>query len=212
MRMGLAAVAAALLFSVQSASAVTVAAGETQGGTAGGINLVGGTNVALANEPGVWVDPVGVDLASVAGAADWVWIRDGGRNNGLPGEQLTFSFEFDLTGFVVESASLFGLANADNGGTISLNGTSLGSIAPFTQASDLVRGFSAVGSAGGFVDGLNTLLFTARNSSNDTPRGPAGFLASVTVTATPVPLPAGLPLLVAAVGGLALLRRRARRT
>lgn len=173
-----------------SARAATVAQGSTLAGDAGGIDLVGAAVSVAAGNPAYFngaTDPV----------SEWVWASSGATAQ--------FQFTFDMTGYDLSTASLFGEWGVDNNGTVSLNGTQLASLGGSATGNFSMLHAYGTSDAGLFNSGLNTLSFALVDTN-----APAAFRATATVsvdTAT-VPLPAGGALLVAALGALGLSRRR----
>ncbi|MEO1776914.1 MAG: VPLPA-CTERM sorting domain-containing protein [Pseudomonadota bacterium] len=143
--------------------------------------------------PGTWLDN---DSTS-----RWIWQTNTGDPTNVT---LTFRTTFDLTGLDPDTAEINGRWAVDNGGDdILLNGASTGitNNNGFTSFTDFTL-------TAGFQAGLNTLDFVVRDAGFI-----AGFRAELSGTADEigavVPLPAGLPMLVAALAGLSLLRRKA---
>lgn len=126
---------------------------------------------------------------------------------------VTYTLSFDLTGYDLSTVSISGLWGADNYGTIMLNGGAI-SVIPFGL--DAFQSLTAYSGAGGLLlGGLNTLEFVISNGNPGDPNedpGPTAFRATALVTAdlAAVPLPAGLPMLLGALGlmGFAARRRR----
>ncbi|MEO9574121.1 MAG: VPLPA-CTERM sorting domain-containing protein [Roseobacter sp.] len=181
-----------------SAHAATVDSAATGSSSIGGFVMDSGTMTDVGSLPGAWVDD---DATS-----QWVW--DGDAD--LVETTYTFSWEFDLTGFDATSAVLDGLWATDNYGTASLNGNEIATL-PFGTGS--FSGLHVVAADGvpPFMAGLNELVFEITNGWVNEPSrdpGPGGFRASVTVSATPVPLPAAGFLLIAGLAGLGFFGRR----
>ncbi|AXI47457.1 hypothetical protein C1J03_16455 [Sulfitobacter sp. SK012] len=140
--------------------------------------------------------------------SQWLWdgqysnqAGSGGTENGT----LEWTFDFDLTGYTLETAAITGFAAMDNFGTISLNGNDI-----FTLTGNTASNYRALASygtpfAGYFNEGLNTLMYSVSNNN-----GPGGFRATLNVQAdvAPVPLPAAGFLLMAGLGGLGMMRRK----
>lgn len=182
--------AAVLVAMAASAQAATVAMGGTGSTGAGGFTNPMGTG---DTDNGAYSHQV------TTPASNWVWVDQPATVVG----NLDFIFTFDLTHFKAATASLAGLWGVDNLGTVDLNGT---------QVSQLTYGYDAFNTLHAFNQGMamfnagmNTLTFHTTNTE-----GPGAFRASVQVDASPVPVPAGLPLLGAGLAGLAALRRKRR--
>ena len=117
----------------------------------------------------------------------------------------TWTYSFDLTGFVEGTASLAGRFLADNAGTVSLNGTQLAStgLNAFTD-------WTAFSAASSFVAGINTLTFAITNAGQNVGVNPTGLRVEFTnssVSAVPEPSAMLLSLAgLAMVGGLAKRR------
>lgn len=181
----------ALALFTTTAQAATVATGVTKLGDTGGINLQGAATAVSGNNLGI---------ATVAGS-DIVWGTGGAFSTEI------FEFAFDLTGFDTATAQIMGGVSVDNEAVVKLNGTAIFSLtgaigSHFTQ----VNGYSYTTGAASFNAGANLLTIEATDLG-----GIWGLSSNVTVTAdelAPVPLPAGLPLLLAGLGGLALMRGR----
>lgn len=163
--------------------------------------FVGGTDF-VSSGGGALVSAATSSYVPNSATSEWVW----DENRAL--SPVTFTHTFDLTGFNIGTASLTGVWGVDNFGTAFLNGTAISTI-PFGYAA--FETLTAYGATGGFVNGLNTLSFVVENpgpygsSSN-----PAAFRAEALIEASPVPVPAALPLLVAALASLGALSRRRR--
>lgn len=180
----------ALALFTTTAQAATVATGVTKVGDTGGINLQGAATAVAGNNTGI----------ATAAGSDIVW--------GTGGEFSTeiFEFAFDLTGFDTATAQIMGGVSVDNEAVVKLNGTTLLSLtgavfSHFTQINTYSHSTAAT-----FNAGANLLTIEATDLG-----GIWGLSADVIVTAdelAPVPLPAGLPLLLAGLGGLALMRGR----
>ncbi len=118
----------------------------------------------------------------------------------------TWTLSFDLAGFDPTTASFSGQFAADNGSTVTLNGSS--SVLATANSFSNWTGFSATS---GFVAGLNTLMFTVTNTAQ--PSGnPTGLRVEfLTSSVSPIPEPASYALMLCgllAVAGAA--RRRIR--
>lgn len=146
--------------------------------------------------------------------ADWVWVVD---PEGPDTAQ--FSFTFDLTNADLASVVLQVDWSVDNWGWVELNGDgNLGGSDDVSVLPDQTGNFRAIESAtvntpSSFVQGQNTLTFYLRDRFFDDPQqdgGPAAFTAAVSVTATPIPLPAAGWLLIGGLGALGALRLRRR--
>ncbi|ARE40029.1 hypothetical protein RGUI_1888 [Rhodovulum sp. P5] len=177
-----------------TADAATVASGATLRDDAGGINVTGTAVSIYANYATYW-------QGTTTPESEWVWEGDA-----YSVDEVDFSFEFDLTGYDVSTASLAGLIGVDNTVTVYLNGNEFFSHSGFTS---LVSYGTAEASY--FLPGLNVLSYEAVDLG-----GPGSFRATVTVTAdvaaTPaVPLPAGAPLMIGAFALLGALGMRAKR-
>jgi hypothetical protein len=138
--------------------------------------------------PGYWLGP--------SSTSKWITplITSGFAGDVAPGDYI-YQTSFDLSGINLTTASLQGLAAADNEITaVLLNGASIGfsafgysALAPFVISS-------------GFVPGFNTLAFVVNNSG-----GPSGLRAELTgnfVAAPPVPEPAASVLMACGAMGL----------
>lgn len=179
-----------------SASALTVASGTTQPGDTDNIELVG-SNTSVAT-PGLFSG-----FGSQPGA-EWVWAPGAFANT-----QHSFSFSFDLTGYDLTTAEVSGIVLVDNTVDILLNGTSFFALPNVIAENYATQNPFSTSDMSLFFAGVNEVIFDVADFG-----GAYGFNASITVTASPasaVPLPAGLPLLLAGLGGLAVLRRACRR-
>jgi hypothetical protein len=184
-----------------SALAATVAyeASTLTGPAVGGIEPVSGTEIRSTNAA---YDDAG-DTATNP-ASEFVWVDDLETV-----DSAVFEFTFDMSQFIVGTASLSGLWAVDNLGTVSLNGTELASFSTTTTATFddiLANGAYGTSDAALFNSGMNTLRFELQDDG-----GPAGFRATAVVTATPVPVPGALSLALggmAAFGALRVMRRR----
>lgn len=175
-----------------------------------------GTPLALgAADPHYTVDEAGDAAAEVrtgiAGtyfgndaSSQWIWENANGTPVGgsPPGGLIrTFTTTFDLTGLEPTSAVLSGAWGTDNQGLeILLNGVDTG-IAPLLGV--IVANFSSLtpfSISSGFLPGLNTLQFVIEDNG-----GQAAFRAELSGTAAVVPVPAALPLFMAALALLGLL-------
>lgn len=187
------------LFSIaaSTAEAATVATGGTGSTGAGGFTVSGGT--------GTIVDMIN-NSPYFAGATDpasnWVW----DSASGDPTNALTFNFAFSLDGFDLSTASLSGLWGIDNVGNVYLNGNLLDALLSVVSSNyQVLHAFSAAAGSGFFLAGDNVLSFDVEDSG-----GAAAFRASVSVSAdiATIPLPAALPLFLAALGGLGFAAHR----
>lgn len=195
-----------LAATTMTASAATVA---TDGTKVGGNFTIqtGGTGngvvVAVSDPAGQW------NLDPTTPFSEWIWdqaLVDSIDGNTFGGP-VTFLYKFSLAGFKAATASLSGLLSIDDNVTVTLNGTTI--LSDQDGQHQNWNGAQVYGSASGslFNAGLNTLAFTVTNDG----RYPAGLRATVGVEASPVPLPAALPLLgaaLAAFGALAARRKR----
>jgi hypothetical protein len=176
-----------------SVSALTVASGTTQAGDTDNIELVGPDTSIIS--PGHFSG-----FGSQPGA-EWVWAPGAFANTSH-----SFSFSFDLTGYDLNTAQLSGIVLVDNTVDILLNGTSFFSLLNQIASNYSTQNPFSTSDTSLFLAGVNEVIFNAADAG-----GAYGFNASITVSASPasaVPLPAGLPLLLAGLGGLVLMRRR----
>ncbi|WP_136439251.1 VPLPA-CTERM sorting domain-containing protein [Pacificoceanicola onchidii] len=173
------------------ATAVTLAAGLTaSAATAATVSVTYGLLLSATFEGTLQGDG---NTFLVTGVQDFATIA------GLPAASLTFVTSYDALGFAVPGALP----------TISLDGSSLDILACEDATCE-----------GGFLFAVNSVasatiggdIFARLTSGTTTPTAfvPSAYSATLN-EAAPVPLPAGLPLLLAGIGGLALLRRRTRR-
>lgn len=161
-------------------------------GSVGGFTYAGGgatTDWVVGAQPGVWTNAV------TTPASYWVL-----RGDPTTTADVDFEYSFDLTGYDLATVSVDIQWSVDNSGNIDLNGVFQ------TLAYSNYTALQSVTMVGPthFNAGLNTLTFkTAGDGATD------GMRAAVTVTAdvSAVPIPATLPLLLGAVGLLALRRR-----
>lgn len=166
------------------AAVVTVEEASTRAGDVNGIVGVDGASTEVSNPA--------YSTEVTDPASDWVWI--------LPTEEFatrSWTWAFDLTGYNLSTAAISGRWGTDNSGRAVLNGTEIATVGDFQSLSD----FDYAGSA--FVAGSNTLTFIASNVT-----GPAAFRAALEVEAAPVPLPAGLPLVLAGLAALGIAGRK----
>jgi hypothetical protein len=184
----------ALSMSSIGATAATVAAAGTGTTGSGGFTLVGGSGVITDVVPHpAWAN------AATTPTSNWVWDTANTTGTGSP---LTFSYQFDLTGYDAATALLSGGWSTDNTGLAVLNSTTIASLGAggFASFSPLSAGSSS------FLAGVNTLTFTVTDLGL-----PGGFRTSFTVMAdevSAVPLPAGGALLLTGVMGMAAMRKR----
>ena len=173
--------------------------GSTGSTGTNGFILTNGNPIVDVFHPAYDNSPTGPTLPD----SNWVWDTIGGTVNA----PITFEFDFDLTGFDPDSATLSGVWGVDNVATAFLNGNQIASL-----PNHLIANFNPmvpldVGTGTGFFNsGINLLSFTAEDF------GPPGaFRTAFRIDANevnPVPLPAGAPLLILGLIGLGWLGRR----
>lgn len=196
--------AVATAFLASAAYAATVGSAATGSTSVGGFVMNGGqamvdvSNGAYTSVPG-----------DTSPESTWVWNEAGGQSDNITN---TFVWTFDLTGYDLTTAVLAGLWGVDNFGTASLNGNVIGAIDFGTAAFNTLDVVADGTGTPVFLAGINTLSFSATNGypSGSGDPGPGAFRTGVTVTAdvSPVPLPAAGLLLIGALGGLGVMRRR----
>ncbi|MFT4151781.1 MAG: hypothetical protein QM656_16390 [Paracoccaceae bacterium] len=190
-----AALAAALALAAGSAGAATVVSDAT--GISGTFTSPDGAVYEPAHDGG-WV--------ANDSTATWIWVSGAGINT-----PVTILYQFTLAGYDAATAALSGLFSLDDIGSISLNGTEIfADNAPYDVGSNwgIVQDYGTTNSSL-FLAGVNTLAFTITNTG-----GPGGIRATINVTAEPtsaVPVPAALPLLAGALGGLGAFGLRRKR-
>lgn len=115
--------------------------------------------------------------------SDWIALDANTNNNGQA--PYTFSTTFNMTGYDLSTASLSGSWAIDDGGTLSLNGNSLGTLGSGQWGA--LTAFSAPSSD--FVSGVNTLSITITDSdfNLEAVRLQGSVSASPLGTATPEP-------------------------
>lgn len=179
------------------AKAAIVAQGGTDVTGAGGFSIVGGAPLQTVYHPFYNQTPT-------TPASQWVWDQAFSPN-------VTFEFGFDLSSYDASTASLSGLWGVDNFGEIALNGTQIAALPNSANTTGnflSLHGFSVGLGSSLFQAGANLLTFSLHDIG-----APGAFRAALTVEADPlaaVPLPAGAPLLILALGGLAWVRSRRR--
>ena len=139
-------------------------------------------------------------------ASDWVWATTSDEFLSL-----TYTFEFDLTGYDLTTVSLDGFWGIDNIGTVVLNDDHELSNLPNVVIGNfnVLTGFGSDNS-NEFNQGMNSLVFSVSNQG-----GPGAFRAAGAITGeladtAPVPLPAAGWMLIAGLGGLAAMRHRSK--
>lgn len=190
-----------VLTSLSPAHAIIVVGGGT--GTPGigtsGFILTNGNPIVDVSHPAYDNRPTAPNLPQ----SGWVWDPIAGTTNA----PITFEFDFDLTGFDPNSASLTGLWGADNIATAFLNGHQIASLPnPLIANFNPLVSLNLAAGSGFFNGGINLLTFEAEDF------GPPGafrtaFLVEADALAA-VPLPASAPLLLLGLMGLAWIRRR----
>jgi hypothetical protein len=124
----------------------------------------------------------------------------------------TYTLDFDLTGFVPTTANFAGRFLVDNKVTaITLNGNSLLSSVPAGGIGGFRSGeWTSFSALTGFVGGINTLAFVARNQAASS-GNPTGLRVEITSSAVNmVPEPASWAMLIFGFGLVgAVARRRA---
>ncbi|MEE4121140.1 MAG: VPLPA-CTERM sorting domain-containing protein [Paracoccaceae bacterium] len=182
-----------VVLGASSAHAATIASGQTEVGDTGGINLQGAGVAQTASN---------TSIASF-GTAEAVWGSGGSFSTEV------FEFDFDLTGFDLASVALSGLIAVDNTVSVALNGTPFFSLPNVVTSNFTQANAYSTSDASLFNQAGNTVVYTVADAG-----GPFGFRATVEVTGDPsgpaaIPLPASLPLVLAGVAALGLVRRRA---
>jgi hypothetical protein len=118
----------------------------------------------------------------------------------------TWTYTFNLTGFIPSTATLTGRFLADNQGTVSLNGNLLAT----TPANAFTTWTTFSPASSSFVAGINTLTFAITNAAQNVGANPTGIRVEFTASnVTAVPEPSALVLSLAGlamVGGLAKRR------
>lgn len=118
----------------------------------------------------------------------------------------TWTLKFDLTNYVASTASFSARWSADNGGTVSLNGVSLG-----VHGDTAYSSWSAFSAAGpSFVSGVNELVFTVTNLAQNG-GNPTGLRVEfVNSNVTAVPEPETYAMMLAGLGIIGFVARRRR--
>lgn len=155
-----------------------------------------GGNAVVVNQgniPGTWLPN--------SSSSRWIWETATGQPINVT---RTFTTTFDLTGFMPGTASITGRWATDNTGLdILINGVSTMQTSPGFQS------WTNFAINSGFQAGVNTLAFVV-NDFGVISGFRAEFLGSSVDPVAPIPVPAALPLLITALGGLYAMRRRAR--
>jgi hypothetical protein len=202
-----------LLASGVVAHAATVQYGETKAG-GGSIVPVGSGVSSIASDNGAYAAPP--ESGDGGDPADWVWVGDTETT-----DTAEFEFTFDLTGLDLTSVVLRLDWSVDNFGWVELDAGdgAIGTPDDVATLPDVTGNFASIDSvtltgASNFQPGENTLTFYLRDRFFDTAEdgGQAAFTAAVAVTATPIPLPASLPLVVGGIAALGLLRARRKKS
>ena len=142
-------------------------------------------------------------------SSNWIWVNASG--NATINSPYTFELTFNLTGLNPSTASISGQWAVDDIGSMTLNGTSIGTGLTITGTSPTnFSTFHNFTLTGGFVTGVNHLDFTVTDRLN-----PGGLnVTGLTGSATAVPEPSSLAMLgLTAVGfvGYSAARRRSAR-
>lgn len=159
------------------------------------------------------LDPYGY-VADNAGWPDGSpWVSSGGAKWLTPTASEDQSFDpssngvylwrlsFNLTGFDATTASFSGKWAADNGGSVLLNGTQIGTSGGFSSLSS----FSATS---GFFAGVNTLDFKVTNLQQNG-GNPTGLMVDFTSSnVAPIPEPETYAMLLAGLGFMGFVARR----
>jgi hypothetical protein len=202
--LGVAAVAFGLMSSSALAATVAYEATTLAGPGVGGIEPVSGNGASPSGLAEISVENPA--YASEPAGAEWVWVDlPGVANDAEDVNSAVFSYSFDLSGFIAETAVLTLDWAVDNFGTVELNGNVISTLpnvpGNFTSLTPVSEDTDSV-----FNDGSNELVFNLEDNT-----GPAGFIADVTITASPIPVPGALPLAlggIAAFGALRVMRRQ----
>jgi len=146
--------------------------------------------------------PIGPWLGDTLASA---WIAPAADTAGPEGEYF-YDITFDLTGFDLSTASIYGRWSVDNvGNDILLNGVSTGNLNNngFTAWTDFTI---SVDEGDIFLPGLNTLRFATFNGPG---AGPTGVrIEFLSASAVPIPEPSAMLLTVAGLGVLLRSRQR----
>jgi hypothetical protein len=204
-----------LMFQISSAHATVISLASTgtdssgnllPGGSAdphysvSGPGVPGGGPAAVYSPSSIWFQWVPDDPHS-----GWIGFQDSFSSS--PHGNYTYELSFDLTGYNPATASLSGSWAADQFGSINLNGNATGVSVPdgnWNAAS--FPNLNPFTISSGFHSGVNTLDFIVTEPDD----GDGLRVRDLALTATPVPEPSTLCLLIGAaiVAGIGLIRRR----